>query len=174
MIRQTEEFIAALELVAHFSRCKNYPRETEGVNLLAEELVQASGFTGIEMSAIVAKCREVASICPEYSDMLNIAREIKEDRRRVADDEAYRKNRAQWEKQFGPPSKVSVDWDLASAAKALDRLKEIDHQVARHLGVSSLNPNPSRCDLQNVSLHDKFKAMQDLGYPLTPEQHKYL
>jgi hypothetical protein len=162
-----------LELVEQFSRCVNYPRTSEGIVAFAEELQNASEYSGVPMEDIVAKCREVADRAPEYADMLGIAREIKEDRQRK--EEASTDKRKEWEREFGQPSKFDVDWSPGEVHKAArEREKLLNKRLREYLGISPYHPTPSRRDLQSVSLHDRFKAMKELGYELTMEQAKYL
>lgn len=68
---------SALELVARFQRCPNYPRDVAGVKALAKGLEKASAIIGVSMASIVDRCSEESQYCPTDWDLMTTARGIR-------------------------------------------------------------------------------------------------
>jgi hypothetical protein len=164
-----EESKTPVELVAAFSRCVNFPRDLETIQIFAQELKSAANATGVSMEKIVAKCREVSDRAPEYSDMVNVGREIADDQTREQRiREASKSQRAEWEKQYGPPQKMEVDWDLA-AIKERDRIMWA--KIRGHLS-GHCKDSAQRFDFSKASWAEVYRAKRELGYALNPFEEK--
>jgi len=161
----SEETKTPVELIAQFSRCINFPRDTEGIQIFAQELKQAAEATKVPMESIVSKCREVADRAPEYRDMLAIGQEIADEEQRKQ--AAARDQRKEWERQYGKPQKFDVEWTLADGAKAHESRRQMNKAIWERLG-------KPKDGLVHVSWHAYFTVMAELGYPMTGAQKQYL
>ncbi len=70
------EITEALDIIERLSRTKNYPRDINGLNFLAEGLTRAAGSTGVDPSRIVKACAAASEWCPTDADLLSVARDI--------------------------------------------------------------------------------------------------
>jgi hypothetical protein len=75
-MEQNDE-VTPMELVAAFARCSNYPRDSEGILMLAQGLKRASTASGVAMEAIVRRCTESSVFCPTDFDLFKVAEELK-------------------------------------------------------------------------------------------------
>lgn len=76
-IHDDEEAVFPVDLVAAFSRAVNYPRDQNGVQLLAQGLAKASRATSASMRAIVDRCLELSDRCPTDFEMIKAGESIK-------------------------------------------------------------------------------------------------
>ena len=158
------------ELIAVFSRCKNFPRDFATIQIFAQELKRASMSAGVPMEAIVLKCREVADFAPEYADMVKIGRELAADQARK--DEASRNQRREWEREYGPPQKIEVDWtDTIKTSREADRLMWA--RIKARLADAFKGGN-KQFDFSKVTWGQVYKAKRELGYTLTPYEEKWI
>lgn len=166
------------ELVRVFERSVNYPRDAEGIILLAQGLARAAARYGVEMQAIIRRCADLSERCPTDAYLMDAARLIHEEQERAAADRRHNQH-DEWREQYGAPKPLplgpvkvnypghwahGMDWQVAVDKAHADRAKIVD-KLCAHFKVK---------DLSRISLHDKYTAMRSMGYPLTPEQKKYL
>jgi hypothetical protein len=108
------ELDEALPIIARLSRTKNYPRDEDGLTFLAEGLIRAAAETGANAQQIVMVCATTSEWCPTDADLMNIARQIRDEQKRAQ--EALEPSvESQWRQKYGPPK--PFDW------KALDTEK---------------------------------------------------
>ncbi len=118
------ELAEALELVARFSRTRNYPKDEAGVVYLAEGLIRAADQTGVLGSAIVFRCAAESDWCPSDADLLTIAREIRDEMKRESD--AKINVTAEWKKKYGQPEEFKWDQiDTSRVKRVKDREREL-------------------------------------------------
>lgn len=108
------ELDEALPIIARLSRTKNFPKDEDGLNFLAEGLIRAAAATGSNPQHIVMVCATTSEWCPTDADLMNIAVQIRDEQRRAQ--EALQPSvESQWRAKYGDPQ--PFDW------KALDMPK---------------------------------------------------
>jgi hypothetical protein len=76
----------ALDLVATFARCPNYPKERDGLVFFARGLVKAADSHRVNMSAIVKRCAANSVYCPTDYDLICAAASIRDELDRAMDE----------------------------------------------------------------------------------------
>jgi len=97
----------ALDLVSKLSRTRNFPQTEDGVMDLAQGLMRAAGMIAVDAGDIVRRCADLSEFCPTDADLLNVARDLREERDRE-EQRATPSQEAQWRKQYGPPQDFAV------------------------------------------------------------------
>jgi hypothetical protein len=101
------DLVGALDLVAKLSRTRNYPQAEQGVTEFAESLIRATRMFGVKGDLIVRRCGDLSEFCPTDADLLNVARDLKEERER--EERAVTPSQeAEWRKVYGPPQDFAV------------------------------------------------------------------
>ncbi len=101
----------ALPIIARLGRTKNFPRDEDGLNFLADGLIRAAGATGANPEQIVMICATTSEWCPTDADLMTIAGQIRDEQKRAK--EALEPSvESLWKKKYGEPQ--AFDW------KALD------------------------------------------------------
>lgn len=98
---QGNEDQSPARLIAPFARAGNFPKDPAGRQALIDGLMRAANTTNVPAEQIVARCLEFSEYCPTDHDLLTVAGEIRNESRRA--EEATRDQKAEWEKQYGPP-----------------------------------------------------------------------
>ena len=149
------EIQTPMEFLSRFQRCKNYPRDEEGILALANGLEAASRHTGITMADIVERCATSSDLCPTDYDLLTVAKEIKI--QRAAAEEATRDRHAEWKKQYGPPQPYDWQSEAAKIMPAASRSNERQRKMWAALR--------DRFDSKHwPDWHTLAKAARELGY----------
>lgn len=76
----------ALDLVATFARCPNYPKERDGLVFFARGLLKAADSHKVNMSAIVERCAANSVYCPTDHDLICAAASIRDELDRAMDE----------------------------------------------------------------------------------------
>ncbi len=101
----------ALPIIARLGRTKNFPRDEDGLNFLADGLIRAADETGANPEQIVMICATTSEWCPTDADLMTIAGQIRDEQKRAK--EALEPSvETQWKAKYGEPKQF--DW------KALD------------------------------------------------------
>ncbi len=101
----------ALPIIARLGRTKNFPRDEDGLNFLADGLIRAACATGANPEQIVMICATTSEWCPTDADLMTIAVQIRDEQKRAK--EALQPSvESQWKAKYGEPK--PFDW------KALD------------------------------------------------------
>lgn len=130
---QTESL--ALELIAVFQRCINYPRDEYGVIAMARGLLKASVDTGIPCSRIVDACMELNSrYCPTDGEFLAIANNIAQPDRIAEEERKDSEWHREMEQAYGAPRPFVCDWNLPQAKAKRDREAQMYREIRQHLG----------------------------------------
>lgn len=167
---QGNEERSAGELVAGFSRAGNFPKDPIGRQALIAGLTRAVHETGVPAEQIVERCLAQSEYCPTDHDLLTVAGEIRD--AAVRDAEAARDQKAEWERQYGPASKVDIEaaeiMEHARLAKELD--KRVITALTKYFQVrGKYDP---KVHLQKIPLREWYKAKEKLGFTLTPGERR--
>ncbi len=149
------DLVAALDLVAKLSRTRNYPLTEQGVTGFAESLMRAAEMFGVDGAAIVQKCADTSEFCPTDADLLNIARDLKEERERK-ERAATPSQEAEWRKQYGPPQ----DFAVVPVRKSERRDDELWRKLRKKYPNAGRKGKKDWPDLLTLS-----KDARELGYP---------
>jgi hypothetical protein len=123
------ELAESLELIARFSRTKNFPRDEAGLNFLAEGLMAAVNETGAPGRQIVMVCAATSEWCPTDADLMTIARQIRDEQKRAQ--EALQPSiEKEWRQAYGPPR--PFDWKTLDMEK-VKRVKSRENEMLRKI-----------------------------------------
>lgn len=156
-----------------FSRCSNWPDDRAGQIGLAQGLKLASERYRITQEELINRCRELSAFCPADADLLKVAAEMF--RAREASVEAARDREAEWKRQYGKPE--PNDW-RAEAAKIQSAAKIYWEKWAKMTALlrqeCRRRNRPWKAMGAGEFLQLQVWAQQQVGLPITPEQHKEL
>lgn len=161
-----------LGLVRLFSRCAHYPTTEETLLAFADGLVMASDITGIPMQEIVDQCRLISANCPTDRDLLTVARDIRAQRDRQAEEQANAAKIEQWKadlKRDGlqPEPQRPIAPQMTRGQQRLAEDRRIMQEVAVRLDCPF-------SQLYKKSWGQIYAAMKDLGYKLNGEQERMM
>jgi hypothetical protein len=122
---EQSEIADPMLLIAVFQRNKQYPRDAEGVIMLAQGLVKASEATGIAMEAIVEACRVASEYCPTDYDLLKVAREMKSAELEQQEHQRQATLHQRWEKECGPAKPFVMTYDKKRVDAVIQRRREM-------------------------------------------------
>jgi hypothetical protein len=146
----------AKALIQGLSALREYPRLEAGEDRLAEELVRCS----VSVSHARATIEEFDQQCPTIRDLREQA-----DRIRERFEPAKPKQEAVWEREYGPPQPMRIDWSAMSAQQHEDAKVQMWAAIRKHLGVK---------DFARVSWTQVYGAKRDLGYELSAYERDWL
>lgn len=163
---------SALTAIQRFARCQNYPRGEEAQTLFADAVATASQETGVPIHEIIDRCLKISQYCPTDFDLLNVARDLKEERNRPIQDQAEREKLARWKAEMErdglkplQPAEFLSAYDGAKAR--LDQDLKMMKEAAERLGVPL-------SQLYTKSWGQIYAAMKDLGYKLNGAQQEIM
>lgn len=158
-------------LVAKFSRCMRYPAGEDEFEALADGLEKASRIASVEMLAIVDACLLISQFCPTDAELLTVARNIRDERKREFD--AKQDKTREWRQQYGNPE--SYDWK-AEAAKIMPQHMEFKAKETRMLALMRDKARERHMPLHKMGQLEFLRLQVDCqriaGIEVTPEQER--
>jgi hypothetical protein len=145
------ELDEALPIIARLSRTKNYPRDEDGLTFLAEGLIRAAAETGANPQQIVMVCATTSEWCPTDADLMNIAKQIRDEQKRAQ--EALEPSvESQWRAKYGPAK--PFDWKALDTEK-IKQVKARENEMLRK--IKAKYP-------EELSWAGMITAARELGY----------
>lgn len=155
------------DLIRRFHACSNYPRTDEAACIfLAQDLAKAARLTGVTATEIVNRCGETSTFCPTGADLLAVAREIRDERKRAVARDPWEDWQKEARESGTPPEPFDINgYDHAKAKRCQAEYDEL-WRVAKGMGL---------CEGGRWA-QDKtiLAALRKAGYPKTEHQTKVM
>jgi hypothetical protein len=118
MPEEKSEHEIAVDLIARFGACERWPRNNDtALSFLAERLIQAASRFKVTMESIADRWAENNRECPTEFDLLQSAQAVRDDLDRAIEAHRLTTQHQEWEKTYGPPDPIEIDWDLSKPSR---------------------------------------------------------